>query len=68
VVGLVDRWRELSGAWRTLSAIALATMGLTTFDVMGRTAYGAFMRVSGMTIAALIFLVAVAQLRRARLA
>lgn len=68
VACLVDRWRDLGAGWRAGVVAALVTMGLTTFDVMGRAAYGAFMRFSGITIAALVVLAALAELRRRRLA
>lgn len=68
VVCLVDRWRDLGTGWRLVVAAALPTMGLTTFDVMGRAGYGAFMRFSGITIAALVVVVALVELRRRRLA
>jgi hypothetical protein len=68
VACLADRWRDLGIGWRILVAIALVTMALTTFDVMGRAAYGAFMAVSGISVAAIAVLAGVVELRRARLA
>jgi hypothetical protein len=65
---LADRWRGLPVGWRIAVAVALVTMGLTTFDVMGRAAYGAFLAVSGITVAALVLVAALVGLRRARLA
>ena len=68
VVCLVDRWRDQAFGWRAVVGAALVTMGLTTFDVMGRAAYGAFMHLSGITLAAVVLVAALADLRRRRLA
>jgi hypothetical protein len=60
---VVDRWRELTPPWRIALVLALATMSLTTFDTMGRTAYVAFMNMSLVTIAALTVIAALGKLR-----
>ena len=48
VVCLVDRWGDLSPAWRGLVAGSLAAMGLTLYDVMAplarRPVHGALIR------------------------
>jgi hypothetical protein len=67
VVCLVDRWQRFGGVWRLVVAVALATMCLTTFDVMGRTAYGQFMSLSFVTIAATGVVAALAHVRSRRL-
>jgi len=67
VVCLVDRWPLLGVFWRSVVAVALATMCLTTFDVMGRAAYGWFMRLSVVTLAAIVVLAALARVRSRRL-
>ncbi len=54
VVCLVDRWRELRRSWQWVLGVALALMGLTMFDVMGRTLYGRFMALSLVSVCALI--------------
>src|SRR6478736_4873804 len=54
VVCLVDRWRELTRSWQCVLGVALALMGLTMFDVMGRTLYGQFMALSLVSVCALI--------------
>ena len=54
VVCLVDRWRELTRSWQWVLGVALALMGLTMFDVMGRTLYGQFMALSLVSVCALI--------------
>jgi hypothetical protein len=67
VVCLVDRWQGLGGVWRLVVAVALATMCLTAFDVMGRAAYGQFMRLSVITVAAIAVVAALARVRSRRL-
>jgi hypothetical protein len=67
IVCLVDRWHRLGALWRLVVAVALATMCLTTFDVMGRAAYGQFMRLSLVTVAAIAVVVALARVRSQRL-
>jgi Glycosyltransferase family 87 len=53
VICIVDRGRELTGPWRWALGVALAVMGLTIFDVMGRTLYGQVMALSVVTVCAL---------------
>jgi hypothetical protein len=66
VVCLVDRWREAPVPWRIASGLALAAMCLTTFDVMGRELYGRFMALSLVTVAALVVVAALIELRVSR--
>jgi hypothetical protein len=68
VVCLVDRWRELTAGWKWVLAIALAVMGLTMFDLMGRQLYGQFMQLSVVSVCALIVAVGLAHVRRRGLA
>jgi hypothetical protein len=60
---LVDRWKELGGAWRGVAGAALVLMGLTFFDIMGRTMYTRFMALSIVSVAALAVAAALARLR-----
>jgi hypothetical protein len=53
VVCLVDRWRELTRPWQWALGVALALMGLTMFDLMGRQLYGKFMALSLVSVCAL---------------
>jgi hypothetical protein len=62
-VCLLDRWGDMSGPWKAVTAISLALMGLTIFDVMGRQLYGQFMALSLVSVAALGAAVALLQLR-----
>jgi hypothetical protein len=64
VVCLLDRWEDVSLPWRALTGTALAVMGLTFFDLMGRTFYGQFMALSIVSVCALGLLAALANLRR----
>ena len=63
VVCLVDRWSEVSLDWRIATALSLGLMGLTMFDLMGRTMYGQFMALSLVSVAALGAAVALTHLR-----
>jgi Glycosyltransferase family 87 len=68
VVCLVDRWREFSGVWQWGVGIALALMGLTMFDIMGRTLYSQFMALSAISLCALTVAAALVHARWRRLA
>jgi alpha-1,2-mannosyltransferase len=68
VVCLMDRWREFPRLWQWGLGIALALMGLSSFDLMGRTLYGRFMSLSIVSVCALIVAVGLIQARRLRLA
>jgi uncharacterized membrane protein len=63
VVCLLDRWSEVSREWRVATALSLVLMGLTMFDVMGRTLYAQFMALSIVSVAALGAAVALTHLR-----
>lgn len=68
VVCIVDRWPGLPVAWRWGLAVALATMGLSMFDIMGRAAYGRFMAMSIISVCALSIAAGLAYVRRRGLA
>jgi hypothetical protein len=68
VACLLDRLARLGRPWQTVSVAALAVMGLTIFDLMGRTLYGQLMGLSVVSVAALGVTVALANLRWKRLA
>ena len=63
VVCLLDRWSEVSREWKVATAVSLVLMGLTIFDVMGRTLYAQFMATSIVSVAALGAAVALTHLR-----
>jgi hypothetical protein len=68
VVCLVDRYREISRPWQSGLGLALALMGLSSFDLMGRALYGRFMTLSIISVCALIVAAALVHARRRRLA
>jgi hypothetical protein len=63
-----DRLPELPRAWRIAVWSSLTIMGLVTFDLLGRAAYGRFMAWSIVTLAAVTLLLSLSQLRRLKLA
>lgn len=62
-VMLLDRWADVTRAWRIVTVIALSMMGLTIFDLMGRRLYGEFMALSLVSVAALVAAAALVHLR-----
>jgi hypothetical protein len=68
VICLIDRWRELGRRWQAVTTIALVTMCLTIFDLMGRALYGRFMALSLVSVAAIVLAGALVRLRWRRLA
>ena len=68
VMILVDRWRETSALWRTITAFGLMGIGFTIFDVLGRQLYFWTMRVSLLTICAMLLVASLAHLRWRKLA
>ena len=63
VVCLLDRWSEVTQRWQAATAVALGLMGLTIFDLMGRTLYTQFMALSIVSLAAIGTAVALTHLR-----
>jgi hypothetical protein len=63
VVFLLDRWPEMTRAWKGVTITALTLMGLTVFDLVGRTVYAHIMSLAIVTVAAISTAVAVAHLR-----
>ena len=68
VVCLIDRWHQVSRRWQWLTGFALATMGFTVFDVMGRTLYEHFMATSAISVCAILLAIALTHLRWTKLA
>jgi hypothetical protein len=68
VVFLVNYDRDLPRLLRVLTWIALAVSGLSLYDVMGRRAYGAFMRLSMITVCFLVLIASLVALRLRRVA
>ena len=68
VVCLIDRWHQVGRRWQWLTGLALATMGCTVFDVMGRTLYERFMATSAISVCAILLAIALTHLRWTKLA
>jgi hypothetical protein len=68
VVCLMDRWREFPRRWQWGLGVALALMGLSSFDLMGRALYGRFMSLSIISVCALVVAVGLLRARQLRLA
>ncbi len=68
VVCVIDRWRELRLPWRVASGAALAVMGFSMFNLLGRAVYGQFTAWSVVTVCAVIVAATLAQIRLRALA
>lgn len=68
VMCYIDRWRNLSLVQRVLGAIALAIIGFTIFDVIGRFLYTLALKTASISVAAAVLVGVVASLRWRRLA
>lgn len=64
VMCLVNYSDRLPALLRAVTIAALAVIGLSIYDLMGRTAYAAFMQASGVTIAFFVVITALVVLRR----
>ena len=68
VVYLANYEDRLPRRLRPFAIVALAVIGLAIFDLIGRAAYGAFMRMSGITLCFFVVIAALAALRQRRIA
>jgi hypothetical protein len=68
VIFLTNYWTALPSLWRGLTVVAGLTIGLSLFDLMGRTAYAAFMSVAAISLCALVLVAALGTLRRRAIA
>jgi hypothetical protein len=64
VMCLINYSDRLPPALKTLTVLALAVVGLTIYDVIGRAAFSAFMDQSGITIAFIVIVGALVTLRQ----
>ena len=64
----VDRWRDTPIAWKALAAVSLFLMSFTIFDVFGRTAYTAMMKVNVVTVAVVALMICLFRIRLNKLA
>jgi len=68
VVGLITHLRD-QPRWLTVaSSLAMAAIGLTIYDVLGRTAYHAFMMASGITLCTFVLIASLVCLRARQVA
>lgn len=68
VMLLIDNWSALPRGLRLASAAAMALIAFSIYDLMGREAYGTFMRLSVITVCVLIEFAALTTLRFRRAA
>lgn len=68
VMLLIDNWSALPRGLRFASAVAIAVVALSIYDLMGREAYATFMRLSVITVCVLIEFAALTTLRFRRAA
>ena len=68
VAFLVNYEAELPAVVRGITIVALATIGLSAYDVMGRAAYAAFMAASIVTVCYFVVIGALCTLRARRIA
>jgi hypothetical protein len=64
VIYLANYEDRLPGLLRAITIVAIATVGLTVFDLVGRTVYLAFMRLSGVPLCFFVVITALCTLRR----
>ncbi len=64
VMCLVNYSDRLPPILRRVTVVALAVIGLSIYDLMGRAAYTAFMQASGVTVAFFVVIAALVTLRR----
>jgi len=62
-VCLVDRWFDLSPSWRAVAATGIFLTSFTVFDLLRRPLYMFLMRVSGVSVGAVLIAVTLIRLR-----
>jgi len=68
VVGLITHLRDQPRWLSVASSLAMAAIGLTIYDLMGRTAYHAFMMASGITLCTFVLIASLVGLRARQVA
>jgi hypothetical protein len=68
ILCLVDRFDEVSLPWRIGTALALALMSFTIYDLLGRALYSRLMAINIVSVSALGLFVCLANLRRKAIA
>ena len=65
---LVDRWHDLSPAWRATALVGFFLTSFTIFDLLGRTFYAFLMRWDAVSLGAVLLAACLVHLRRRALA
>ncbi|HKW03508.1 MAG TPA: glycosyltransferase family 87 protein [Vicinamibacterales bacterium] len=60
---LVDRWHDLSPAWRATAAVGFFLTSFTIFDLLGRTFYAFLMRWDAVSLGAVLLVACLINLR-----
>ncbi len=60
---LVDRFRDLSPAWRAMALVGIFLTSFTVFDLLGRSLYTEVMRRAGVSVGALLIAACLVRLR-----
>ena len=60
---LLDRWREVWLPWKIVSAVAIALVSFTIFDLLGRGLYTRLMAMAVVSVGALLLVLCLAHLR-----
>jgi len=68
IMCLVNYEDRLASPMRALTIAAMVIIGFSIYDVIGRTAYRAFMRASGITLCFFVIIAALTALRRRQVA
>jgi len=68
ILCVVDRWRETNIGWRVLAAVGIFFMSFTLFDLLGRYLYSRAMQINIVTVAVLVILACLTNIRRKALA
>jgi Glycosyltransferase family 87 len=64
VICLVDRFDLMAVGWRVATALAMAAMSFTIYDVLGRTLYTRLMAINIVSVSAIGLFLCLAHLRR----
>jgi len=68
ILCIVDRWRDTSVPWRVVSVLGIFGMSFTLFDLLGRYLYSRAMQINVVTIAVILVVACLMNLRRKALA
>jgi hypothetical protein len=60
---LVDRWRDLSPAWRAVALMGIFLTSFTIFDLLGRTLYTLLMQLAAVSLGAVLVAACLVHLR-----